>query len=362
MHIKTKYKVKHEIYSPEDFMKDCPNNKFLPTILPPVKRIIAMGDIHGDLDLAIRCFKLAQLIDNNNEWIANPPDTIVIQVGDQIDSCRPVPGYDCHNTKQSDDLPNDILVMNFFDEMNIKASRYGGAVYSLLGNHELMNSQGKFDYVSYENFHNFIYNDNQGNILRGPKGRKDAFKPGGPVACHMACTRQSIITIGSTMFAHAGILPILSKKLDGLNLDSNTKLEYLNAVIRKWLLNKLSDQDKEYKTLFLNDTKTSPFWTRIYGSIPKNTNIDSDQCFISVKKTLQVFKMGQLVVGHTPQLSTSNSGINGTCYEKSGDNKLYRIDGAFAHAFKMFNPYGLAQVLEILDDNNFNIITESPDR
>nr|AEX62787.1 putative phosphoesterase [Moumouvirus Monve] len=358
---KTKYKINHEIFSQEDYLKDCTNHEFVPTILPAVKRIIAIGDIHGDLDLAIRCFKLVDLIDENFNWIANPLDTIVVQVGDQIDSCRPVAGYDCHDKRQFDDRSDDINVMEFFDMMHEKASKYGGAVYSLLGNHELMNSQGKFNYVSYDNYHNFIYVDKNGNKYTGPKGRRDAFKPGGPISCKMACSRQSVLIIGSTMFAHAGVLPILSQRLDSLNLDSDTKLKYLNAVVRKWLLHKLSDQDEEYKTLFINDTGMSPFWNRIYGSIPHGTDINSNECFDYVKKTLEVFKIGQIVVGHTPQLSTKNNGINGTCYEKSGENKLFRIDGAFAHAFKMFNPHNLAQVLEILDDKIFNIITESPD-
>ena len=240
---KTKYKVKHELYDEEDYLKDCPNGKFIPTILPPMHRIIAIGDIHGDLNLAIRSFKLASLIDDDFNWIANPPDTVVVQVGDQVDSCRPIPNvHECNKIHYDGDKAEDISVIEFFDQMHKKAEAVGGAVYSLLGNHELMNSQGKFYYVSYENYYNFEYTDTDGIKHSGATGRKAAFKPGG-LAKHLACTRNTVLIIGSTMFVHAGILPMLTRRLDHTGLDEDTKLKYLNTVVRKWLLKNLSDMD-----------------------------------------------------------------------------------------------------------------------
>jgi hypothetical protein len=358
-----KYEVNTELYDEADFLKDCPNNEFIPTTLPPAKRIIAIGDIHGDFNLAVRSFKLANLIDDNYNWIANPPDTIVVQVGDQIDSCRPIPNvYDCRKNKYPDDKADDMNIIKFFDSMHDKASSMGGAVYSLLGNHELMNAQGIFKYVSYENYYNFKYEDDNQKIYEGPKGRRTVFKPGGPVAKKLACGRPSVLIIGSTMFVHAGVLPILAKKLNYLGFDSDTKLKYLNAVVRKWLLRKLSEKgnDIKDKDLLVNNLNVSPFWTRIYGTIPENTDLNSSECFLSVKKALEVYKIGQLVVGHTPQLLTNKNGINGTCYEKNEQqNKLYRVDGGFSKAFNIFGNQGLVQVLEIINDKDFNIITDT---
>ena len=61
-----------------------------PTILPPVSRIIAIGDIHGDLSVLHRSLELAKIakrdkITNKYHWCANPPDTVVVQVGDIVD-------------------------------------------------------------------------------------------------------------------------------------------------------------------------------------------------------------------------------------------------------------------------------------
>ena len=59
----------------------------LPTVLPPVRRIIAIGDIHGDFRALIKCLRLAKLVNERWEWIGG--DTVVIQLGDQVDSkCR----------------------------------------------------------------------------------------------------------------------------------------------------------------------------------------------------------------------------------------------------------------------------------
>merc|ERR1711916_326002 len=62
--------------------------------LEAVNRIIAIGDLHGDLNETINIFKLAKLIEYNEstgetKWIGR--DTVVVQVGDQIDRCRSLP-------------------------------------------------------------------------------------------------------------------------------------------------------------------------------------------------------------------------------------------------------------------------------
>lgn len=343
---------KDNFYSEEtEFREDCPNYPFIPTVLPKKRRIIAIGDIHGDLELAIRSLKLAGVIDDKYNWIAQPPDTVIVQVGDQVDSCRPIAGtYDCRSEKQPGDLQEDIKVMEFFNKIDKKARKKGGAIYSLLGNHELMNAEGNFNYVSYENYHNFDYGK-----YKGPSGRRKAFRPGGPIAKMMACTRPSVIVIGSNLFAHAGVLPALEKKL-GNYQDPKDKLKYLNAVVRKWLLKKLSQDDNS--SILINNLQYSPFWTRIYGSIPEHTSLDSKECFKSVHSALEVYQIGHIIIGHTPQMFAHGDGINGTCYTSDGKNHLFRVDGGFSRAFQVFgNNNHFVQILEIIDDDNFNILT-----
>lgn len=339
----------------EEFKKDCPENIFVPVVLPAVERIIAIGDIHGDLKLAHESFKLAKLIDDNLNWIAQPRNTIVVQVGDQIDSCRPISDvYDCHNIKMENDKAEDVEIMEFFNMMDKKARVYGGAVYSLLGNHELMNVDGMFEYASYDNYYNFKYKTNN-NDYNGPIGRKQAFSPGGPLANMMACSRTSVIIIGSNMFVHAGIIPSLLEELIHVHNNNIDKLEYLNYIIRKWLLGKISSNHVN-KMMFIDNMKLSPFWTRTYGMISENANMDD--CNTVVAEILKIFKIKHIIVGHTPQLFTNNNGINGIC-NINGHNSLFRIDGGFSRAFKIFGNQNMTQVLEILNDKTFNILSSS---
>jgi len=360
-------KVGHNPYDDADFTADCPNYPFLPTILPKVERIIVMGDIHGDYSVAIKSFQIAKLIDDNLNWIAIPKNTIVVQVGDQIDSCRPIPNVVNCRKPNPGDIGEDMKVMAFFDEMHKKAIIHGGAVYSLIGNHELLNSQGNFNYVSYENLENFKYNPNptdpKSKTYLGSHGRDDAFAPGGDAAKMMACGRNSVMIIGSNIFAHAGILPPVIQYLNYLAVDDRTKLKYLNSIVRKWLLNKLTTKEQTDNVNKIVNDINGIFWTRKFGTINENNHLDAPDC-IEVKDTLDIFKVGQIIVGHSPQFcykkKDGRSGINGTCHDVHQKKRLYRVDNGLSRAFDLFrNDPNVVQVLEILDDTHFNIITDS---
>ena len=357
-----RFTINQEIFKDEDFMKDCPENNVIPTIIPPVPRIIAIGDIHGDYQLAVRSMQIAGLIqvyDDDIEWIADPPETVVIQVGDQIDSCRNINGvYNCRTVKQSNDIAEDIKVMEFFNLVDRKARMKGGAVLSLLGNHELMNVDGIFNYVSYENYYNFSYTDKTGTYTN----RREAFKPGGPTAKMMACTRNAVIIVGNNLFVHAGILPGLVKKIEYTsNIDNKTKLVYINKIIRKWLLNRvLNTTDAKNAKKILDVDGDSIFWTREFGNTPVGMNINDKLC-ANVLASTDFFKIGQIIVGHTPQLFANNDGINGTCIRSNGIPAIFRVDGGFSRSFKIFpgsKNNNLVQVLEIVNDSVFNVISD----
>ncbi len=50
----------------------------LPSVLPAAKRVIAIGDLHGDLDKAKASFKIGGLINDDDQWIGGK--TVVVQV------------------------------------------------------------------------------------------------------------------------------------------------------------------------------------------------------------------------------------------------------------------------------------------
>jgi hypothetical protein len=56
--------------------------KSLTPFLPAVPRLVAIGDLHGDLRKARRAFRLGGLIDENDRWIGGT--TTAVQVDDRF--------------------------------------------------------------------------------------------------------------------------------------------------------------------------------------------------------------------------------------------------------------------------------------
>ena len=195
-------------------------------------RIISIGDIHGDIELMLNTLLISKVIQkkpnkeannielNNKgkieyyEWVGD--NTIVVQVGDQIDRCREESS--CHLKDMTiEDEASDIEILLFFTKLHELAIKQGGAVYSLVGNHELMNAEGDVRYVSLENLK---LADKEGNADI-KEGWIELFKRGGTLSRFLAYTRSTILIINDYLFVHAGIINNIIK-----NVKSETKCEY----------------------------------------------------------------------------------------------------------------------------------------
>ena len=91
--------------------------------------MVAFGDVHGDINAALSALRLADVIDENNSWSGG--NTLVVQVGDQLDR---------------GDTERQIL--DLFEILRSQAEEVGGGFYPLLGNHEIMNIDLDFRYVT----------------------------------------------------------------------------------------------------------------------------------------------------------------------------------------------------------------------
>ena len=332
-------------------------------MIPAVRRIIVLGDIHGDLNLAIKLLEIGKIINKTNnidniKWIGG--DTYVVQVGDQIDRCRPnsIGNLLCSNSMATiNDEASDIKILKLFTDLDNQAIKEGGRVISLLGNHEIMNVEGIMNYVSYQGLKEFenYTDENNKKFKSGQEARRYAFSPGKPIGKLLGCSRLSAIIIGSNLFVHAGMLDILLEKLD---IQKPEDLESINILVKKWLLGLIN---KEYVKYIISGDKNSMFWTRILGTIPPYISNEDSQCINHINKALNIFNIDRIIIGHTPQSFTYSQGINSTC----GD-KIWRVDNGSISAFHGYdriylesgkvNNNRIPQVLEILDDNKFNIL------
>jgi hypothetical protein len=325
------------------------------------KRIIAIGDIHGDLDLAINCLEVCQVIERVDvlddektcvylkykdeikpriyKWIGT--NTIVVQVGDQVDRCRPV-GAECSVEGETiNDEASDLTIMFFFHDLHLVAINSPGcAVYSLLGNHELLNVLGNLRYVSYKGLEEFSTENldkfKTGNTEIKMKGRTEAFAKTSPsllyksksnISNFMACSRVSAIIIDGYLFVHAGVLEkLISYTSRELHVKKIDTIHTINEAIRKWLLNLDTQEDKEYIGKFLGGKTLSPFWPRIFGTLPSELDKSNKLCSKYVQPVLNDLNLKGIVVGHTPQLKF---GISSTC-----SSSVWRIDVASSQAFE----------------------------
>lgn len=99
-------------------------------------RIVAVGDVHGDLAAFKNILVEAGVIDGAGAWIAG--DTLLVQVGDLIDRG-----------------PNMRATLDFVMALEAAAPKQGGRVVAMLGNHEILNLAGDLRYVTAANYAEF---------------------------------------------------------------------------------------------------------------------------------------------------------------------------------------------------------------
>jgi hypothetical protein len=307
------------------------------------KRIIVIGDLHGDYQKTIEILRISKLIDRNNNWISG--DTVVVQLGDQIDRCRLDRGVCTNEGATLNDEASDMKILYLMTELHNQAEKLGGAVYSIMGNHELMNVQGDFRYVSRENILEF---SKDGSISSGIKEREKQFRPGNKIANFLACTRLLSLVIGQYLFVHAGIVPEIAKKYN---------INDMNHILALYLFNNLDTT--EFKDLLVSDK--SPMWNRIIGNLNVQTKMESVNAYCDslfdddIQSNLfgSGHKIKRVFVGHTPQIY---KGINSTC-----NNRVWYVDVGVSKAFDSFDNdlqyKGIvsenrkSQVIEILNSN-----------
>ncbi|XP_017984015.1 PREDICTED: shewanella-like protein phosphatase 1 isoform X2 [Theobroma cacao] len=312
----------------------------------PGRRIVAVGDLHGDLDQARSALEMAGVLSSDGEDLWTGGDAVLVQLGDVLD--------------RGDD---EIAILSLLRSLDIQAKANGGAVFQVNGNHETMNVEGDFRYVesgAFDECADFLeyLNDYQydweGALAgwcsmsrrwtdeqkmsrnnwgpwnlrqKGVISRSVLFRPGGPLACELA-RHAVVLKVNDWIFCHGGLLPH----------HVSYGIERMNMEVSKWMRGLIDKDSSPHMPFIATKGYDSVVWNRLYS----RDISDLEACRINqinaiLEETLQAVGAKAMVVGHTPQYLGANCAYN--C-------SIWRIDVGMSSGVLNSRP----EVLEIRDD------------
>ncbi|XP_057721497.1 shewanella-like protein phosphatase 2 [Arachis stenosperma] len=313
----------------------------LPTRLPSPSRLIAVGDLHGDLDKTKQALRLAGLIDASDRYVGG--SATVVQVGDVLDR-----GGD------------ELKILYFLEKLKREAARSGGKIITMNGNHEIMNIEGDFRFVTKTALDEFrvweqwfsVGNKMKGlcqgletptdpfkgvpmsfhgvkrEFFDGFRARVAALRPNGPISSRFLSQNVTVLVVGDSLFVHGGLLP--------QHVDYG--LERINEEVRDWINGSSGKFSPQYCR-----GRNAVVWLRKFSNeVAQNCDCATLE---HVLKTVPGAK--RMIMGHTIQ----TAGINGAC-----ENRAIRIDVGMSRGCGG----GLPEVLEISKNSGLRILTSNP--
>jgi len=262
-----------------------------------VRRIVAIGDVHGDYQRLVELLRAASLVDAKNTWTGG--ETHLVLTGDAVDRGD-------HSAQ----------VLDLLMELEPQARKAGGWLHLLIGNHEAMDLYGDLRYVTKDDFAGFQGTNSKELQDRQMRAALDGLKRDGmPPADENAWRKKyqdehplgwvehrlafqqdgkygkwlrrqnAIIKINDVIFLHGGISP----KYAAL-----TRPE-INTRVRK----ELADFSKLAKGIVTDDE--GPLWYRGMAQLPEDDREMADL----LPRVLSAHQARHIVIGHTPQLAVT---------------------------------------------------------
>ncbi|KAK2982747.1 hypothetical protein RJ640_025163, partial [Escallonia rubra] len=323
----------------------------------PGRRIVAVGDLHGDLAKARCALELAGVLssDGQDSWVGG--ETVLVQLGDILDR-----GAD------------EIAILSLLKSLDVQAKATGGAVFQVNGNHETMNIEGDFryvDYGAYDECTDFLqYLDDcdhnweeafvgwvgvserwkedrklserywdPWDLVKRQKGviaRSILLRPGGPLASELA-RHAVVLKVDDWVFCHGGLLPHHGKNmlpfanvsLSIISFDlfqdfycdtTHTVagyaavaygMEKMNREVSNWMRGLSGSDDSPEIPFIAIRGYDSVVWSRLYSRDTAGLeDYQVDQIQSILEETLQAVDAKAMVVGHTPQTTGVNCKYN----------------------------------------------------
>ncbi len=265
-------------------------------VRPLPERVVAVGDIQGDLVGLASILHQRGLIDGDGRWSGGRSHLVL-------------------NGDLAGDNPDSRLLMDFVIHLEQDAAASRGAVHALLGNHDILAlSQG-------------------GRIRRQAERRlfrrypvagaatdsyQDAFR-GETVYAQWLRRRNSIMKFGEVIFAHAGVNRwLLHHHPQRVNATVRAWIRYWQGIAEapdhrsRWTVGQFEagsrpgPDDPPPQNAEFRFRDTGPLWTRAYKPLTnrkerytgkKRRDAPDNE---ELRQILQKYRARQLVIGHNP--------------------------------------------------------------
>ena len=312
----------------------------LPCEWTGVKKIVAIGDLHGDYKNFVEILKGVKLVDDSLHWKGG--EIHFVQTGDILDRG-----------------PDGKKILDLILLLEKEAEEAGGMVHMLIGNHEEMNITGiAIDnprYVTVEQFISFLPDDFRENKEEDFKKKydKNNNKSSNSALSYETELRNywadvlkkdrkakaeytryfndnygkwiikhnAVIKINETVFVHGGISNSYSKKsLKDINNQLRRELEEFRLALKRGRA--LRSQPK------IVYDQNGPLWYRGLA-IKEDVNFAEE-----VKKILNNLGAKNMVIAHTPQRGSSS--VVSEEFVSRYDESIWIIDTGISEVYGGF--------------------------
>ncbi|KAI0091237.1 Metallo-dependent phosphatase-like protein [Irpex rosettiformis] len=282
------------------------------------RRIVAVGDLHGDLGNALKVLHMANVVDGEGQWSGGVD--FFVQTGDIID--------------RGDDT---IKLYAWMDDLREQSLKKGGTVLTNLGNHEWMNVIGDWRYVHQSEIATFGTSEKRmARLMRGRIGKTWAanytttsrlpLHPSlGPPNTDYDPTDDSPLSHAAVSFVHGGLAPDypdltpFPSRINELGSSLLYKLQHRNPPPAPHPPHPYpglpSDATPAEQQLYGTN---GPLWYRGWALEPEQ------KVCSAVDDVLQRTGTRRMIMGHTPNFEKIVSRCGG---------KIIIIDTGISHAY-----------------------------
>ncbi len=316
-----------------------------------VKKIVAIGDLHGDYENFVEILKGVKLVDDSLHWKGG--EIHLVQMGDILDR-----GPDARN------------IFDLIRRLETEAEEAGGMVHMLIGNHEEINITGiAFTYAGYVTVEQFIsflpenFKEKREEEFRKKSEGKSSDSTNSDISYEAELRNywavllkenreahreyinnfneeygkwiiehNAAIKINDTVFVHGGISKNYSKeKLKNINNQLRYELDAFRIALKR-------RQSLRFKPRIVYDPK-GPLWYR--GLAEENEGFVAE-----LEQILKNLEANYMVIAHTPRIG---SRIATEKYMSRYDERIWIIDTGISKFYG-----GLLSAL-IIEDGSFEI-------